>query len=114
MKIKRRATDGLKMKLTVVHMRDIIGVVIANEDADNVVFGLWRDGGRVPLDGIFGASHPEFSSDGSSDFDGKLDRGDTSFDDGGISNRRCSRQRDEGKPGEGRETKCNEPHNGSS
>ena len=95
-------------------MRDIIGVVIANEDADSIIFGLWWDGGRVPLDGIFRAGHPEFSGDGSSDFDGKLDRGDTLFDDGGIGNRRCGRPRDEGETGEGREDSSNEPHNGSS
>ena len=103
------------MKLTVVHMFDIIVVVIANEDADIIIFGLRRDGGRVPLDGILEGAHPEVSGGGSSDLDGKLARGDTSFDGGSISNRRCGRQRDEGEDREESGNELgNELHNGSS
>ena len=101
------------MKLT-VEMRDIIYIVIANDDTGSISFGLQRDGGRVPLDGIVEGAHPEVSGGGSSDFDGKFVRGDTSFDDGGIGNRRCGRQRDEGEPGEDREESGNELHNGCS
>ena len=85
-------------------MFDIIVVVIAKEDADSIVFGLRRDGGCGPLDGIFKSDLPEVSKDGISDSDGKLDRGGTSFDDGGISNRRCGHQINKGEDRENLES----------
>lgn len=94
-------------------MFDIIVVVIAKEDADSIVFGLRRDGGCGPLDGIFESDLPEVSEDGIGDLDGKLGRGDTSFDDGGISNRRCGRQIDKGEDREDSES-SKEQHDGSS
>jgi hypothetical protein len=90
------------MKLTGVHMFNIVVVVIAKQEAGSIGFGLRRDCGRVPYDGIVEADLPEFSKDGLEESDIKLDRGDTSFDDDGISNRRCGRQRERDE-GEGQE-----------